>query len=76
MLCLRRDHLPPSLLSEKERDRERERRENEKKKENKREVTRKKIRGRKRDRGREKSIRESFLIVSERGKVSLQFRGR
>lgn len=24
MLCLRRDHLPPSLLSEKERDRERE----------------------------------------------------
>lgn len=73
MLCLRRDHLPPSLLSEKERDRERE---NEKKKENKREVTRKKIRGRKRERGREKSIRESFLIVSERGKVSLQFRGR
>lgn len=42
MLCLRRDHLPPSLLSKK---RERERRENEKKKENKREVTRKKIRG-------------------------------
>lgn len=62
MLCLRRDHLPPSLLSKKKR---KEGGENEKKKEEE---------GNKR--GREKSIRESFLIVSERGKVSLQFRGR
>lgn len=63
MLCLR---VAITCLHLSAFQKERERRE--KKKENKREVTRKK---------REKSIRESFLIVSEkRGKVSLQFRGR
>lgn len=63
MLCLR---VAITCLHLSAFQKERERRE--KKKENKREVTRKK---------REKSIRESFLIVSKkRGKVSLQFRGR